>query len=188
MSPNGGPADNSNGNGKPPRWYALHTRARHEKRVSFRLQKGGFEAFLPLVPRERRWHDRKKVIEWPIFPGYVFVRFSLGVLSRVLGTPGIASVVRFNGEPAAISEEEIDNVRRLAAAIRETGQFPEPTPLVEEGQRVRIVSGALRGVEGVVVERRGGGRVLVQVGLRAIGQGVRVDVDATTLRVLDSRP
>ena len=171
---------------REPRWYALHTRARHEKRVNTRLEERGFEVFLPLVPRVRQLHDRKKVVPWPIFPGYVFARFTTGALANVLGTPGVAAIVRLNGQPAPIADEEIDNVRRLAAGIRETGQLPEPSPLVQEGQRVRIVSGTLRDVEGIVVERRGGNRALVQVGVRAIGQGLKVDVDVTALRVLDN--
>ena len=177
--------DSLNGGSVQPRWYALHTRARHEKRVNTRLEQRGLEVFLPLVPRERRWHDRKKVVAWPIFPGYVFARFTKESLSRVLSTPGVANVVRFNGEPASISDEEIDNVRRFTAGISRTGGVPEPTPFIEEGQRVRVVSGALERVEGIVIERRGGARVLVQIGLRTIGQGLRVDLDAATLRVID---
>ena len=185
MLRNGEMNDRSNGDKNDPRWYALHTRARHEKSVNSRLSERGIEAYLPLVPRERQWHDRKKTVAWPIFPGYVFGRFTLAALTRVLSTPGVATVVRFNGEPAAIADEEIDNVRRFTAGLAETGQLPQPTPLVEEGQQVRIVAGALSNVEGVVVERRGGGRALVQVGLRAIGQGLRVDVDVAVLRRID---
>lgn len=174
----------SDGNGYAFRWYAFHTRARHEKRVSSRLKDRGFEAYLPLVPRTRQWHDRKKVIDWPLFPSYVFARSSIETLVRVLDTPGVAGVVRMAGQPVPVPDEDIENVRLFTAAIVATGEAPEPEPLVEEGQLVRVISGPLDGVEGLVVERRGGGRALVQVGLKAIGQGLKVEVVNTALRIL----
>lgn len=176
-----------NGTGRNlPRWYALYTRARHEKRVDARLRERGFEVFLALVPQERQWHDRKKVVYWPLFPGYVFARATPADLWRALDTPGVANVIRFNGQPAPIPDEEIDNVGRFAAAIAAVGEVPEPEPLIEEGQRVRVVSGPFDGVEGVVVERRGRGRALVQVGLEAIGQGLKVEVDPSAVKVIES--
>ena len=166
-------------------WYALSTRARHEKQVDARLRERGFEVYLPLMPSVRQWHDRKKVVQWPLFPGYVFARFAANKAARVLGTPGVATVVRSNGHPAAISDEEIDNVRRFAAAVAETGCIPEPAPYIEQGQQVRIVRGPFAGVEGLVLEYRGGERAIVQMGLRAIGQGLKVEVDARSLKVVD---
>ncbi|UCC81676.1 MAG: UpxY family transcription antiterminator [Gemmatimonadota bacterium] len=169
-------------NGGGPRWYALYTRARHEKQVDARLQQRGIEAYLPLIPRERQWHDRKKIVPLPLFPSYVFARVAGNALPPALSTPGVASVVRLNGEPAPISDEEIENVRRFAVAVTETGLEPQPTPLVDEGQSVRIVSGPLSGVEGLVVERRGRWRALVQVGVRAIGQGLKIELDVRSLK------
>ncbi len=166
------------------RWYALYTRARHEKQADRRLRQREFESFLPLFPRMRQWHDRKKVVHWPLFPGYVFARFGLDALTRVLSTPGVATVVRHNGAPAPISDVEIQNVQRFAEAIGETGIPPEPTQFVQvdRGQHVRIVSGRLKGVEGLVVERRGRGKVLVQIGIQAIGQGLKVEVAGTSIK------
>lgn len=166
------------------RWFAFHTRARHEKSVNTRLNHKGIEVYLPLVPRERQWHDRRKVVEWPLFPSYVFARTRRDSLFRVLDTPGVAGVVRLGGRPVPVPDEDIENVRRFAEAVAETGNVPEPEPLVSEGQRVRVVSGPLEGVEGLVIERRGGGRTLLQVGLEAIGQGLKVEVDIASLQVL----
>ena len=168
------------------RWYAFHTRARHEKRVNERLQDRGVEVFLPLVPRSRQWHDRKKIVEMPLFPSYVFARAAEGSLVRVLDTPGVAGVVRMAGRAVPVAEEEIENVRRFAAVIVETGNVPEPEPFFDEGQPVRITSGQLSGVEGLIVERRGGNRALLQVGLKAIGQGLKVEVDQATLQVISN--
>jgi transcription antitermination factor NusG len=163
-------------------WYALYTRARHEKKVDQLLRMRHFEVFLPLVPRQRQWHDRRKVVEWPLFPGYVFARFPLASTSEVLGTPGVATVVRQDGLPAPIRETEIENVRRFAALLSGTGEIPEPTPLIREGQRVRITKGAFRGVTGSVVQRRGGGKVLIQIGVETIGQGIKIEVEAKALQ------
>ncbi len=169
----------------PTAWYACYTRARHEKRVDAQLRERGFEAYLPLVPRLRQWHDRKKVVEFPLFPGYVFVRTSRHGMTRILSTPGVATVVRFNGRPVPIPEEEITNVRRFTEVLAgSNGEWPEPSPLVEEGQEVRVVSGPFEGVDGVVLERRSGDRTLIQVGLRVIRQGVKVEVAADSLRPL----
>lgn len=169
-----------------PRWYACYTRSRHEKRVDARLRGLGLEVFLPTVARVRQWHDREKVVEWPLFPSYVFARFGLDVLARVLGTPGVATVVRFNGRPVAIPEHEIENVRRLAEGLGRADSEPEPVPMVATGQAVRITSGPLQEVRGIVTEHRGQDRLLITVGLQSIGQGMKVEVDAGLVELLES--
>jgi transcription antitermination factor NusG len=164
-----------------PRWYACYTQARQEKKVEARLRERGIESFLPLVPRIRQWHDRRKVVEFPLFPSYVFGRFPLSAYHRVLAVPGLSTVVRLNGHPAPISDEEIANVARFAEALAATGMDPEPVPF-REGQRVRIAEGPFAGVEGIVLEARGRRRVLV--GLRTIGVGFEIDISADALRTL----
>jgi transcription termination/antitermination protein NusG len=164
-----------------PHWYACHTRARHEKRVYEQLVRRGLDAYLPLLARERKWSDRRKVVEFPLFPGYVFSRFTLGELHTVLTVPGVATVVRHNGVPSPISERELENVRRFVEMLAATGQFPEPEPL-EPGQPVRVLHGPFAGLEAVVVERRGRRRVLV--GLTTIGQGMEIDIDGRNLQAI----
>ena len=161
------------------RWFACYTRARHEKKVERGLRERGFEAYLPMVERERQWKDRKKLVSFPLFPSYVFARFRLSEVHGVLGTPGVATIVRVEGRPVAIPDGEMENVRRFVAALQASGLEPELKPLVEAGQRVRVMEGPFRGVEGVVVERRGKRRVLV--GLSAIRQGLEVDVAVDTV-------
>ena len=169
---------------QPPHqpWYALYTRARHEKKVDRLLRLRDFEVFLPLVPRQRQWHDRKKVVDWPLFPGYVFARFGLAATAQVLGTPGVATVVRQDGAPAPIPDAEIENIRRLAALVPEIESLPEPTPMVRRGQFVHITRGAFKGVHGVVVQHRGGGKVLIQIGLEVIAQGIKIEIEEASLR------
>lgn len=169
-----------------PRWYACYTRARHEKRVAALLHERGIESFLPLQTRDEQWSDRRKRVTWPLFPSYVFGRFDLAELTRVLGVYGVVSIVRTGGAPTPIADEDIQNVRRFAEAIETHGLTPEIEPLARVGDWVRIGSGPLSGVEGIVVERRGRARVVI--GLQAIGQGLSVDVGIASLQPVRGRP
>ena len=159
-------------------WYALYTRSRHEKRVAETLTQRGFDTFLPLVPRVSEWHDRKKTVHWPLFPSYVFVRFPLEMAASVLSIPGSVRVISVGGRPAAIPDGEIDNVRLFAACLAETGVVPRPSPPIDCGEEVVVQAGPFAGVRGVVLEQRGADRVLIQVGLDAIGQALKVELDA----------
>jgi transcription termination/antitermination protein NusG len=162
------------------RWYACYTRARHEKRVDEQLRERGIDSYLPLVPRVSQWKDRRKVVEWPLFPSYVFGRFALTDTHRVLSIPGVSTIVRVNGRPVPIPEEELANVRLFARALRGGDAELEHRPFVEEGQWVEVMDGPFRGVRGVVVQRRGRRRVLI--GVKAIGQGLEVNLDTAMLR------
>jgi transcription antitermination factor NusG len=164
-----------------PHWFACYTRARHEKRVTEQLGERGFETYLPVLVKERQWSDRVKRVEFPLFPGYVFTRFTLTELHQVLTVPGVATVIRHNGVPSPIEEGDLENVRRFVGALQETGEVPDLQPL-SPGQAVRVMHGPFAGVEGVVVERRGRRRVLV--GLKTIGQGMEIDVDGGSLEPL----
>jgi transcription antitermination factor NusG len=162
------------------RWYACWTRARHEKRVQQMLEERGIETFLPLVERERQWRDRRKRVEFPLFPSYVFGRFPLHESVRVLSIPGIAGLVKNNGRPAPIPEDELDNVRRFAQLLRAGGIEPEPCAYYSQGDEVEVVAGPFAGLRGIVSEQRGRRRVVI--GLKAIGQGLVVDIDARQLK------
>ncbi|HEX6132498.1 MAG TPA: UpxY family transcription antiterminator [Longimicrobiales bacterium] len=163
-----------------PQWYACYTRSRHEKQVDRLLRERGFETFLPLMPRVSQWKDRKKIVEWPLFPSYVFGRFRLVESPRILSTPGVATLVKTNGRPAAIADEELANVRRFVRALSGGGIEVERRPFFAEGEWVEVMAGPLAGVRGVVVEQRNRRRVLI--GLQAIGQGLEVDIDTRVLR------
>lgn len=155
-------------------WYACHTRARHEKTVDALLGRVGIESYLPTTLRASRWKDRTKVVAFPLFPGYVFARFSLHQLTQVLSTRGVAAVVSVRGYPTPIPAAEIVTVRLVTSAAAQSGEELENAALMSKGNWVRVTAGPLQGVEGVVVERRGRRRVLV--GIAAIGQGLEVDI------------
>lgn len=160
-----------------------HTRARHEKKVDRLLAERGFETFLPVATQLRQWKDRKKEVEFVMFPGYTFVRASPADVARVLATVGVVDFIRSGGAPVAMAEEDVENVRRLAAAFARTEAEPELVPLPAAGTRVRITSGPFQGIDAVLVDQRGGRRLVV--GFEAIGQALRLDLDATSLEILD---
>jgi transcription antitermination factor NusG len=166
-----------------PHWYACYTYGRHEKRVAAGLEQAGIESFLPLCNEERKWSDRSRRVQMPMFPSYVFARFPLGTLGRVLGVPGLATVVRTRGLPTPIPDAEISQVRELVGRAQEHGVEPEVAPVVRKGQRVRIVSGVFEGIEGLILECDG--RTHVMLALSVIEQGVKVAVPRANLLLLD---
>jgi len=154
-------------------WYGLHTRSRHEKIVAQRLEERGVTAFLPLVTEERRWSDRKKSVQLPLFSCYVFAKFApqRAERLRVLRVEGVFGLVGDRGEGIAIPDDQIDAVRNLVE-----GQLPWSShPFLKIGQRVRIRSGALNGVEGVLVQRNGDRTLVISVDAIQRSLAVRVE-------------
>ena len=125
------------------------------------LADAGVEAFLPLIELERKWKDRSKKVPFPLFPSYVFARFHLGDIHRVLKVPGVASVLRPNGYATPVREEEIESVRCLVRGAVLTGEEPEPIDFFVPGEDVVVISGPFKGMAGVLVEDRGKAVVVV---------------------------
>jgi len=157
-------------------WYAIWTRSRHEQVVRRQLERKGIDAFLPTVTRWSRWKDRKKQVDWPLFPGYCFARFVADARLPVLSCSGVVSIVSFNNEPAPIPPSEIDAIRQL---IDTDLQF-DPCPLIREGMMVEVIHGPLKSVVGRLVRKGAHARLILAVEL--IGQGVSVEVDAADVR------
>jgi transcription antitermination factor NusG len=155
-----------------PRWYAAYTSANHEKRVAGQFGVREVEHFLPLYASQRRWKDRRVMLELPLFPGYVFVRLALRDRLQVQQVPGVAWLVGFNGTPAALPEEEIETLRKSLG----NGIHAAPHPYLTVGRRVRIKAGPLAGMEGVLQRRKGSFRLVISIEL--IQRSVAVDADA----------
>lgn len=155
------------------RWYALLTRARHEKIVSQRLGEVGITSFLPVVSELRKWSDRKKLVEFPLFSCYVFAKLAPTNEGRrkALRTDGVYSLVGTRGEGTPIPKEQIEAVRR----ITEERLACQSHPFLKVGQRVRIRSGALDGVEGVLIARSGESSLLVSIDAIQRSLSVRID-------------
>lgn len=156
---------------KPEKWYALATCSRHEKRVARQLEGRNIGSFLPLYRSMRKWADRRKELDLPLFPGYVFVQMQLETKLRVLQIPGVVRLISFQGRPAEIQAEEIELWRtRLACA-----QGVEPYPYLQVGRRVRVRRGALEGLEGIISRRKGHCRVVFSIDL--IMRSVAVELE-----------
>jgi transcription antitermination factor NusG len=143
------------------RWFAVHTHARHEKVVAEEVSGLGIETFLPLVKEVRQWSDRRKVIESPLFGCYLFVKLvpRNDERLRVLRVNGVLKFVGTNGMGIPIPDEQIHTVRSL---IEE--RIPLCShPFLKIGQRVRIRSGALSGVEGILVARSGESALVISL-------------------------
>ncbi len=142
-------------------WYAVQTRARHEKLVAHRFQERGITSFLPMVTEVHRWSDRKKIVELPLFGCYVFAKISPTNVDRlrVLKVDGVLSLVGTRGEGTSIPDEQIESVRIL---IQERTPWSSH-PFLKVGQRVRIRSGALDGMEGILVSRNGDRSLVVSI-------------------------
>jgi transcription termination/antitermination protein NusG len=157
-------------------WYAIWTRSRHEQVVRQQLEKKGVEAFLPTIPRWSRWKDRKKKIDWPLFPGYCFARFVPAAALTVLKCTGVVNIVSFEGKPAPIPDREIESIRQLVTSDLRY----DPCPLIHEGMMVEVSHGALKGVVGRLVRKGSHARLVLSVDL--IGQAVSVEVDAADVK------
>ncbi len=157
-------------------WYALWTRSRHEQVVREQLGQKHIEAFLPTVTRWSRWKDRKKKIDWPLFPGYCFARFNVRERLPVLRCTGVVNIISVEGEPAAIPEHEIDGIRQLV----DSDLAYDPCPMIREGMLVEVMHGPLKGVVGRLLRKNEKARLVLSVDL--IGQAVSVEVDAADVR------
>jgi transcription antitermination factor NusG len=156
-------------------WYAVHTRHQHEKLVAGTLANKGFEVFLPLYTEVRQWRDRTKRLELPLFSCYVFLRGDLDRRLAIVTTPGVHGMVATGGKLSGIPEEEIQAVRRVI----ENRVNVEPHSFLNCGDLVRVKSGALRGLEGFLVRKKGLTRLIVSVSL--LERSVAAEVDASTV-------
>jgi transcriptional antiterminator NusG len=156
-------------------WFAVYTFSNHEKRVAQHLRAKDIEIFLPLYSVTKRWKNRTTVkVDLPLFAGYVFAHINATERIRVIEVPAVSSIVGTKGEPTPIPDGEID---RLRTAL--LGRQAHPFPYVKVGNRVRVRSGPLAGLEGIVVRTYGGLSVVLSVDM--IQKSVAVHVEADEL-------
>jgi transcription antitermination factor NusG len=154
-------------------WYALQVWVRKESSIASQLEGEGFECFLPKYKVCRAWSDRKKEVEQPLFPGYVFCRFEFSARRPVVITPGVLQVVGCGRTPLAVDDREIEAIQLAVAS----GVPSQPWPHLEVGERVRISTGTLSGVEGILVNFKGSHRVVLSVSLLQRSVALEVDLD-----------
>jgi len=154
-------------------WYALYTRHQHEKMVAKILAAKGFETFLPLHTAGHHWKDRTKVISVPLFPCYVFLTGALEHRRlQIVTTPGVYGLVLSAGQPAVIPVVEMEAIRRVV----ESGARLEPHPFLKCGDKVRIKSGPLVGIQGILVRKKNMCRLVLSVEM--LGKAAAMEVDA----------
>jgi len=163
---------------RPPEfeWFAIWTRSRHEKLVRDQLQQKHIEVFLPTITKWSRWKDRKKKIDWPLFPGYCFARFDVSDRLPILKCEGVVTIIGTDGLPCPIPAIEIDGIRQLI----DSELAYDPCPLIKEGEMVEVKAGPLKGVVGRLMRKGAHARLMLSVDL--IGQAVSVEVDAADVK------
>ena len=152
-------------------WYAIRVKPNFEKTAAASLRGKGYTEFLPLYRSVRRWSDRNKITELPLFPGYIFARFDAAQRVPILATPGVLNLVGFGKTPVAVDEAELEAIRRVA----HEGLTAEPWPFLTEGQRVRVMCGALKGVEGQLLAIRNQSHLVLTVSLLQRAVVVHID-------------
>jgi transcription antitermination factor NusG len=156
----------------PANWYALFTRHQHEKSVALALSNKKYEVYLPLYRSVRRWQDRAKQIWLPLFPCYVFIREGMDRQLQILTTPGMIHIVGWAGRPAIVPQAQLDAVRQII----ESSLIVETHPYLKSGDRVRVKTGPLSGLEGILTRKKGEARLVVSMDMLGRSAAVEIDV------------
>lgn len=158
------------------KWYALQVRTRWESSTSLLLSGKGYQTLLPTYKMKKHWSERRSEVETPLFPGYVFCRFDAQNRLPVLVTPGVISVVGRGKVPVPVEDGEIAALQ----AVVSSGFRAEPWPFLELGQKVRIESDALQGLEGILIDFKGNHRIVLSVSL--LRRSVALEIDQSCVR------
>lgn len=154
-----------------PKWFAVQVALRHERKVALMLECKGCVHFLPTYKSKRRWADRAKLIEQPLFPGYVFCQITRPLARHVLGTSGVRRIVTFGGRPYPLSDEEILVLRQVVSS----GEDVRPSQYLAIGERVEITSGPFAGISGFLTHFKNQQRLVISIDL--IQKSVSIEVD-----------
>jgi transcription antitermination factor NusG len=159
------------------KWYACYTRPRAEKLVYERLIENGVETFLPLQKTFRVWSDRKKLVEKPLLPSYIFVKTRRKKFPDVFKIPGLVKFVNFEGQPASIPQREIDNLRLL---INSEEEIEVTTEKFERGDGVEVISGSLVGLTGELIKVGRRNRFIIRID--SLEQNLVLNIPRTFLK------
>lgn len=165
--------------GNKLQWYALQVWSRKETSVSVQLEGLGFECFLPTYKSQRKWSDRVKEVEQPLFPGYLFCRFDFQNRRPLVMAPGVLQIVGNGKMPIPVEQEEIGRIQLAVAS----DSLRQPWPYIEVGERVRVNYGSLHGLEGILINFKGSNRVVVSISL--LQRSVAVEVDLAWVSALE---
>lgn len=166
------------GNAGP--WFALQVVPRHEKSVDKILEYRGYSHFLPTCRVRRRWSDRVKIVEEPLFPGYVFCKSQRNLMEIIRGSPGIIRMVTFGGRPQPVPDREIEALQQIVRGQREYSAVSYFTM----GQKVRVISGPLTGISGIITQFKKRDRLVIS--LDVIMKSVSVEIDESEVALLQA--
>jgi len=155
-------------------WYAVYTIVRHEKTVNSSLSGKNIETFLPLREVVSQWKDRKKRVQLPLFPGYMFVRLSTKDspdILNVFNTKGVVRILSANGSLQPVPVEQINSIKSLLESKIEF----DPYPYFVSGNEVVVINGPLRGIEGKILRRKGQNRLIISIGIIKRSASVEID-------------
>ena len=163
-------------------WYALHVKPRFEKYVTSQLSGKGYDTFLPSYTSKRKWSDRVKALELPLFPGYVFCRFDVKTRLPILVIPGVITVVGVGKSPTPVEDAEISAIQQVI----KSGVPAQRWPYLNCGETVRVEAGPLEGLTGIVVRMKGSDLLVVSVSL--LMRSVSVEIDKDSVKPIGPRP
>ena len=163
------------------RWFALQVRTRWEGSTAVLLSGKGYQTLLPTYQTKKRWNGKLKQLSAPLFPGYVFCQFDAQNRLPILVTPGVISVVGLGRVPLPVDDREIAAIQTLVSS----GLRAEPWPYLEIGQKIRIESDALEGLEGILINFKGNHRIIVSVSL--LRRSVALEIDRSCVKPVGTR-
>lgn len=152
-------------------WFALQVVPKHEKSVDSILEYRGYNHFLPTYRARRRWSDRVRFVEQPLFPGYVFCKSQRNLMEVIRSSPGIIRIVAFGGKPLPVPDKEIEALQQIVCGKREYSAFP----YLSVGQKVQVISGPLTGISGTITQFKNRDRLVIS--LDVIMKSVSVEID-----------
>jgi len=162
-------------------WIVVRSKPRSEKIAYAQLKEKGIEAYLPLLKERRKWSDRKKWVEFPLFSSYLFAKIEIKNSIFVLQTNGVSSLVKF-GEEIAIVQDEVVNAIKLAI---DGGYQLTPAEYFIAGNAVEVIEGPMRGVKGIVAQLKGKDRLVIKID--AIQQALSIDIDTRFIKNIKSK-
>lgn len=162
-------------------WYVLTTRSRHEKKSEQFLKNRGFEVFLPVQKVMRKWSDRKKMVEVPLFSGYLFIRYEESKRFDVLNTPGIVRFLRYNNNDATISDSQVEAIKMAL------NEIPDEINVIDqhfsEGEEIRIKSGPFKGFYGKIIQYNNNRKIMISID--SIGKSILIETGKTGIEKID---
>lgn len=162
-------------------WFALQTKSKSEKKIARLLGEKGYECFTPMCRLKRKWSDRTVEIDFPLFPGYVFCRFTPAVFGKAISTQGVIRIVGFGGKPAEVAEEEIEALQLLT----QSNLLREPWKYLPHGTLVLVETGPMAGAQGFINEDRSRKQLIISVALLQRSVAVHLDEDTVISVIAD---